>query len=155
MKRLLASVILASVVFAAVPAGARTGIGIIAGEPTGLSLKTWLDDRHAVDVALGWSFSGNTNLHAHADYLWHDFGLLRPSGMPGQVPVYYGVGARFKLHDDDRDDDRLGVRIPLGVSWVAAEAPLDVFLELAPVLDLVPSTDLDLDAAIGVRFWFR
>jgi hypothetical protein len=47
------------------------------------------------------------------------------------------------------------VRIPLGLSWVAAKAPLDVFLELAPVLDLAPGTDLDLDAAIGVRFWLR
>jgi hypothetical protein len=164
--RLPACVVLAAAVAALVfaPALARAGslgLGVIAGEPTGISLKTWLDGRHAVDAALGWSFAGDTSLHLHADYLWHDFGLLRPTGVKGRLPLYYGLGARLKVHADDdghhgnEDDTVLGVRFPVGVAWVPPSAPLDVFLEIAPVLDLLPGTDLNLNAAIGVRYWFR
>jgi hypothetical protein len=164
MKRLFAAAVVASLVLAvaAVPARAGSvGLGVIAGEPTGVSLKTWLDGRHAMDAALGWSFAAHATLHLHADYLWHDFGLLRPSGVQGRVPVYYGIGGRITLRDDDNGpdghdhDDLLGVRFPLGIAWIAATAPVDVFVELAPVLDLVPGTDLSLNAAIGVRYWFR
>jgi hypothetical protein len=158
MKKLFVSAALASALLAAAPppsTAAGTGIGVIAGEPTGLSLKTWLDGTHAIDVALGWSFSGDANVHVHADYLWHDFGLLRPSGLSGRLPVYFGIGGRFELRDSDHGDDRLGLRFPIGLAWIPQSAPLDVFVELAPVLDLVPGTDLRLNGAIGLRYWFR
>jgi hypothetical protein len=32
---------------------------------------------------------------------------------------------------------------------------LDVFLEVVPVVDLLPDTAAGLNAALGVRFWFR
>jgi hypothetical protein len=151
---------------ALIPAAARAGalgLGVIAGEPTGVSLKYWLDGRHAVDAGVGWSFSENESLHLHADYLWHDFGLLRPGDVKGRLPVYYGVGARLKMQDDgdgdghgsNEDDALFGARFPLGIAWISSSAPVDVFLEIAPVLDLLPGTDLSFNAAIGVRYWFR
>jgi hypothetical protein len=33
------------------------GLGLILGEPTGLSLKYWFDEERAVDGALAWSLS--------------------------------------------------------------------------------------------------
>jgi hypothetical protein len=167
VKKLVLSALVAALALAAVPAPARAanfGLGVIAGEPTGVSLKVWLDGNHAVDAAVGWSFSENDSLALHADYLWHNFELLRSGDVPGRLPVYFGVGARFKMRDDDdgmmrrrrnRDDDLLGVRFPLGIAWIAPSAPVDVFVEIVPVLDLVPDSDLSLGAAIGARFWFR
>jgi hypothetical protein len=32
--------------------------------------------------------------------------------------------------------------------------PLDFFLEVVPTLELIPATYLDLDVALGVRYWF-
>ena len=32
------------------------GLGIILGEPTGVSLKSWVGRREALDVAVAWSF---------------------------------------------------------------------------------------------------
>jgi hypothetical protein len=165
MKRrflVLGILIAAALIPTAASAGAL-GLGVIAGEPTGVSLKYWLDGRHAVDAGIGWSFSENESLHFHADYLWHDFGLLRPGDVKGRTPVYYGVGARLKMQDDgdghghgDNEDDALfGARFPLGIAWISSSAPIDVFLEIAPVLDLLPGTDLSFNGAIGVRYWFR
>jgi len=39
----------------------RLGVGVIVGEPTGASVKYWLNDTLAVDGAAGWS------LHDHTD----------------------------------------------------------------------------------------
>lgn len=161
MKHWFFSCTIAAMLALAAAPGAHagtTGVGVIAGEPTGISFKTWVDEVHAIDAAAGWSLSGNTSLRLHADYLWHDFGLLRPGPPEGRLPLYFGIGARARLgEENDRhdSDDHLGVRFPLGIAWIAPAAPIDVFVEIVPVLDLLPGTELDIDAAIGVRFWFR
>ena len=157
--------IVATLALALAPPAARAGsfgLGVIAGEPTGVSLKFWLDGRHAVDAGIGWSFSENESFHIHGDYLWHNFGLLSQSQIQGRLPVYFGVGARLKMQDGNgghhgsNDDDALfGVRFPLGIAWIAPSAPIDVFVEIAPILDLLPGTDLSFNAAIGARYWFR
>ena len=48
----------------------------------------------------------------------------------------------------------LGVRFPVGIAYLFDGAPVDVFLEVVPTLNLIPDTDVDLDAAIGARYWF-
>jgi hypothetical protein len=162
--RFFVSTIVVSFTLALAPPAAHAGnfgLGVIAGEPTGVSFKLWLDGRHAVDAGIGWSISENASLHIHGDYLWHHFGLLSQSQVRGRLPVYYGVGARLKMQAEDgghhgsNDDDALfGVRFPLGIAWIAPSAPIDVFVEIAPILDLFPGTDLSFNAATGVRYWF-
>ena len=136
------------------------GVGVMVGEPTGLSLKKWIRDDRALDAGIAWSFSGSDSLHLHADYLVHRFDLLSGPAAKGRMPLYFGLGARVKLHGDDngkgRDDGdaRVGVRAPLGITYLFDDAPFDLFVEVVPVLDLVPDTDVDLNAAIGARFYF-
>ena len=55
--------------------GGPFGAGIIVGEPTGLSLKYFLDRRHAFDVAIDYSLYDSA-LYVHADYLLHFSGWL-------------------------------------------------------------------------------
>jgi len=144
---------------AAASASARTeqpfGLGVIVGEPTGLSLKYWLDDELAIDGAAAWSFSENDSFQLHGDYLIHNYELLGAD----ELPCYYGLGARIKLKDSDgrgrnEDDTIFGIRFPLGITYLFDEAPLDLFVELVPVLDLAPDADVDINAAIGLRFYF-
>ena len=130
------------------------GIGIIIGEPTGLSLKYWLDEERAVDGAAAWSYSENDSFQLHGDYLIHNYELLE-----ADLPVYYGIGARLKFKDNDgrgrnRNDAIFGIRIPVGITYLFDDAPFDVFFELVPVLDLAPDVELDLNAAIGLRYYF-
>jgi hypothetical protein len=138
----------------------QTAVGVIVGEPTGVSFKHWLDDRSAIDAALGWSFESRTSVHLHADWLWHDFSIFSPDR--GELPLYYGVGLRFKGGRDDnrpgrgdRGKDRFGVRVPVGVAYHLDNRPLEFFAEIVPILDLAPSTKLNLNAAIGARWYFR
>ena len=134
------------------------GLGIVAGEPTGVSLKSWQGRTTALDAALAWSFAGNDFVQIHGDYLSHNFSLLKVE--EGQLPFYYGIGGRLKLIDlddnknDRNDKTRIGVRLPLGLAYLFEKVTLDLFVEVVPVLDLVPETEFDLNAAIGVRYFF-
>ena len=131
------------------------GVGVIAGEPTGLSVKKWLDGRSAVDGALAWSFVDGTSFQIHADYLRHSSDFTEE--FHGQLPFYYGLGARIRFKGDDKgnDDARIGARIPLGLTYMFQKEPIDLFMEVVPVLDVAPETDMKLNAAIGIRYYFK
>lgn len=127
------------------------GLGVIIGEPTGISFKGWLGSKSAVDAAVAWSFEKNAKFHVHADYLLHTFNLIPVE--KGRLPMYYGIGGRFTIREDDHDD-LIGIRFPIGLEYLFDELPLDLFLELVPVLDLAPKTDVDFNGAIGIRYMF-
>ncbi len=135
------------------------GIGVIVGEPTGISLKKWTSANTAIDGAVAWAFDRNASVQLHGDFLIHNFNLLKTD--VGRLPVYYGVGGRVKFDDErrrGRDTEhhtRVGVRVPLGMAYLFDSAPVDVFLEIVPILDLAPSTDFGLNAAIGARYFFK
>lgn len=79
--------------------------------------------------------------------------------MNGRLPAYFGVEARAKFDEDsgeqDHDDTVLGVRPPLGMAYHPSGSRLDFFVEIVPALDVAPDTDFELDAGIGMRFYFR
>ncbi|MBU0519026.1 hypothetical protein KKA00_04805 [bacterium] len=124
------------------------GLGIIVGEPTGISGKLWTGQTVAFAAGAAWSFEGES-LHLHLDYLLHNFDVI-PVGV-GQLPVYFGIGGRVNLQDDDT---KIGVRIPVGLNYHFEEAPVDLFLELVPIMDMIPDTDFFLNGGLGLRFFF-
>lgn len=126
------------------------GIGIILGEPTGISFKNWLSPSTAIDGAAAWSFEGHDALHLHADYLFHSDKLANDFE-GGKLLLYYGIGARLKL----QNNSRLGIRIPFGVEYLLNASPLDFFLELVPIMDLAPETELQFNGGFGVRLFFK
>lgn len=128
----------------------RVGLGIIVGEPTGVSLKIGRTGRNAIDFGFAWSLQDDNDLHIHGDWLYHDFDLI--SVERGSLPLYFGIGGRVKFREN-RDDD-IGVRFPVGLSYIFESSPFDVFLEVVPVLDLAPDTEFDFNAALGGRFFF-
>ncbi|HEV8538494.1 MAG TPA: hypothetical protein VGR15_06160 [Bacteroidota bacterium] len=145
----------AVLILLAFPASARcqgsgVGLGIIIGEPTGFSFKGWLDSRSAIDIGLAWSFVREGSFHIHADYLYHSFHVFETTE---NVPLYFGVGGRIKTGRDT--DARVGVRGVIGIGYLFKDAPVDLFLEVAPIIDLTPSTDLQVNAGFGARFFFR
>ncbi|MDX1673104.1 MAG: hypothetical protein R3211_12240 [Balneolaceae bacterium] len=126
----------------------KFGFGLMVGEPTGLSVKLWDNNRNAFDGGLAWTFAGDDALSVHADYLWHNYTLF-DEVEKGLLPVYFGVGGRLVFSNDSR----LGVRVPVGINYIPQDAPLDLFFELAPIVDLVPNAEADFSAAAGVRVY--
>lgn len=126
------------------------GLGIMVGEPTGINGKMWTSPENAIVGGAAWSFSENGEFALHGDYLWHKFTLLNVE--KGKLPLYFGVGARMQMRDNA--DDRFGVRIPVGLDYLFADAPVDIFIEFVPILDLTPDTEMRLNAALGARFFF-
>lgn len=149
MKRLVGLTILfGALCFAA----GGLGLGVMAGDPNGLSAKLWTGERTAIDAAAAWSYwgYGGAALHVHADLLFHQFEWLKvPSG---ELPVYIGVGGRVKLVPDKM---RLGVRVPFGIEYIFEEIPVGLFLEAAPGMDIVPETRFFSNGAVGARYYFR
>src|SRR5688572_13561434 len=75
--------------------GARVfGLGVILGDPTGLSAKLYLNGTNALDFALAFDTYGpydrGADGHFHVTYLWHPSVLASGSGV--EVPWHVGVG---------------------------------------------------------------
>ena len=126
------------------------GAGIILGEPSGLSLKGWLTQKTAIDFGLAWSFVDKVSLHIHGDYLIHSYNVFETKE---NIPLYYGIGGRIKTVADK--DARIGLRLVGGIGYIFKDATFDLFLEVAPVLDLVPKTEASVNAGIGARYFFK
>lgn len=124
------------------------GLGVILGEPTGISFKQWIERNEAIDGAFAWSFEDESALHVHFDLLFHGSNLAKRE-MSKLLP-YYGIGGRVKFEDDSK----AGIRVPLGLAYVPSHTPIDIFFEIVPLLDLAPSTEFALNAALGVRYFF-
>jgi hypothetical protein len=137
------------------------GIGIILGEPTGLSAKLWTSENNALDFGLGFSeggdrisykgsYDGGSRIHFHMDYLWHSFNAISSTE---RFPLYYGIGARFNTGGGYNGS--LGIRGVFGIAWFPHSTPIDVFLELVPVLQLTSNVGFGIDAGLGIRYFIN
>ena len=124
------------------------GLGVILGEPTGFSGKYFLNETFAIDGALAWSFSDDSALVMHADYLFNNFSMFNPS--KGALGLYFGLGGQLEF----ATDTTMGLRIPIGLSYIVGGMPMDIFAEFVPIMDIVPSTDFRPTAAFGIRYFF-
>jgi hypothetical protein len=146
------------------------GLGLMLGSPSGLSGKYFVGRSTALDFGLGviGCCRGRDGLHVHADFLWHPKTLVRTE--PFYLPFYIGVGGRFFDYDWEHGDHEhggtaIGVRGPIGIAFDFNNVPLDIFIELVPVLDFVSHDDndgfhdnhvyFDVDGAVGIRYWFQ
>jgi len=137
------------------------GMGLILGEPTGLSAKLWTSKDNAFDFGLGVSLGGDRikykgdynrtgRIHFHMDYLWHSFNAISSTE---RFPLYYGIGGRF--NSGAGYEGSIGVRGVFGIAWFPHSTPIDVFLELVPVFQVTPLTGLGIDAGLGIRYFFE
>lgn len=154
MKKLLilfVFVILTSCIF---PQYSGYGLGLRIGEPTGFTGKFWINDRNALSFNLGFALvTSHEQLNLSADYLYHNYDLIDIPENRNSVPFFYGFGVRIITRQSR--ETMFGARGVAGVAWYLKNVPVDIFIELAPVFNLFPSTALDLDAGIGARYYFH
>lgn len=136
--------------------------GMIGNTSTGANAKLWFGEDVAMQFSGGAGPLGN-NIRFQLDllYVFH-----RVDGEENKyaMPFYVGVGGQASMYfkhpwPDDRTD--VGVRVPLGMSIVVPDNPVEVFFEVAPDVAMYHD-DFDdedhvvffIDGAIGVRYYF-
>lgn len=97
----------------------------------------------------GYYGDGMRNLHIHADYLFHNFNIIRTSE---RFPLYAGPGVALNWWRYEFLE--VGVRGDFGVAWLPRRAPMDVYLEVAPVVYLIPYPNFNVDLGLGTRYYF-
>jgi len=138
------------------------GIGVILGEPTGLSMIVRNQGAMATSAAMAWSVP-ESKLQLHGDLQFKMVNIHDPNAPSMSFPLHTGIGLRLRLAGNPGADNftgpadlpvQIGVRMPLGLSLLPDDYPLDAFIEIVPVIGIFPATNFDLDAAIGFRAFF-
>jgi len=142
-------IILSAEVFTFAEEKPQFGIGIIVGEPTGLTLKY----RNFPVVGLAWSFENY--FHIHCDYWIYSGELKKP------LNWYVGGGVKMMIYtehgrkgSEDHSEVGFGLRVPFGLQFFIIADKLELFVEVAPGIQLWNKTAFDIDGGLGVRYYF-
>jgi hypothetical protein len=126
------------------------GVGVLIGNPVGVSGKYWLEGGHAVDAGAGLAWGSHSNMSVHSDYLLqNDAAFYYNDTIP--LDLYYGLGGRMAF----ADEIELGLRIPVGLVHRFENDSSDMFAEVAPIVDFVGRTGIELNFGFGARYYFR
>jgi len=140
--------IISSASFAVAAQPKKISVGVILGQPTGLSAKLWLDQTSAIDIAAAWNFLPSGSLYVQADYLYHIYHLFGVT--KGKLPLYFGVGGSVAL----QPTPTIGLRVPVGLEYLFPDAPIDLFLEVGFGVSLFPATQFQGTGGVGIRYTF-
>jgi hypothetical protein len=148
------------------PMGKSFGVGFSVGDPTAISFRIWTSRANSWDAAIGASYLGNP--HIHGDYLWH----FNDAFNSRIVSLYAGVGAALGFGDrrdgwvliryrkgkdywyySDRDELVVAAKGTFGLNIIPRNTPLDIFLEVNPIIGISPGFGFDIMPSLGIRFY--
>ncbi len=143
------SISITKISFASNNSKSGIAIGIIVGEPTGITFKY----NNFPILGIAWSFENHFQINC--DYWLKEFQFLGPFNW------FIGIGGKFLVFSETSDkkekqnskDYSLGFRIPIGLQHFIF-GNLELFAEIVPGMLLIPSTDFDIDLGIGARYHF-
>jgi len=141
------------------------GLGLEFGAPFGLTGKYFLSSNRALQFGVGtlYRWRDRDGLNVYLDYLFHPVSLVSTPSF--ELPLYFGFGGRVWDVDDYSRDERyrdtfgIGLRVPVGIAFDFTNVPLDIFIQLAFVLDFYTGDyyrDVygDVNGSVGIRYWF-
>jgi hypothetical protein len=124
------------------------GLGLIAGQPTGITGAFDLSDHTAIDAALGLAIFDGRDFYLHVEFLYTLPTLVNGSDV--DLSAYLGIGGWFVA----AGDAVIGARAPFGLSLDFDNAPIQIFAELSVLLAIAPGTDGAIRGAAGFRYYF-
>ena len=133
----------------------QLGVGVVIGTTTGFTFKYIRDPKIAYDGTLGWG--DGDNFRMNGDVLWQKPRLFQVNRE--WFDGYYGLGGRAidrgnYSSNSNNNGLELGPRAVGGVRYMFHDPRVEVFGELAVVMDIIPATDADLEVGIGGRYYF-
>jgi len=138
------------------------GLGIIIGSPTGFTGKYIITQKSAIAVHIGWSLGDNPQLHITGDYQflfptvlrWTDDMTEEQREIRNLTP-YVGIGGRFRFKENEPEHEtELNFGLRLGGGAEIKFSRFGIFLEIYPVINVLPATDFDLEGGLGARIYF-
>lgn len=134
-------------------AGGAFGLGIAIGSPAGVSGRLALGGLAAAQFSVGAALGRPGTLGATADYTLI-FQPFAPSIDDYSVPLYLGVGFKAEV-DTLSERSFVGPRVVCGATVIAAELPVELYLEVAPTFYFLESLSWAVDGQIGLRYYFQ
>jgi hypothetical protein len=131
------------------------GVGIVLGTPTGFSGTLHMSEKAVVAIHAGWSLMENQRFHTTCTYQFMFPDAIRNAQGVAEKNLipYLGIGGRLLFKDEAEETKvHLGVRIGGGIEYYVER--FGFFLELFPVIDIVPKTEMDWEGGLGARFYF-
>jgi hypothetical protein len=127
------------------------GVGILIGDTNALVLKSWLNKEDAMQYDLGFNVYGGY-IGFGAAYLIHNFDIIQVEN--NKVPLYFGIKGYAALSGGSL---YAGIEVPLGFDWIFKKAPVDIFVELDPGLQVISPNGMGpaYGGGVGVRYWFK
>jgi len=126
-------------------------LNVAISEPTDPGTNLWRSEAIAVDEGVIGPFADTQHSQIHSDTLFPGLDSVRVSQSP--PPFRVGVSRRFKFAE--YGDERPSVSAPVGASYLWGQQGLEFFAEFGPILDVKPTTALEWNGGIGIRFNFR
>lgn len=127
----------------------RLGLGLMVGEPSGISFAYHLTSGNKLAGSVGWSFDGEDQFNVTLD---NTFAVQEDVFNTERLDWYLGLGGRFKMRDENKD--LWGVRFPIGLAYRLEGERAEFFAEGVPIFDVLPSSDFGFNASLGFRFYF-
>lgn len=145
------------------PIGKVFGFGFSIGEPTAVTVKFRTGRSTAMDISAGKSALGYPSFRI--DYIWQFTNLISSPSWSGYTGIGLAVGFDKKgeyfvlrKHADSSHwfmtKDPVGAgRLMLGIDYLPRSAPIELFAEINPLIAFYPKTAIDIEGAIGIRFY--
>jgi len=141
------------------------GLGLELGAPFGITGKYFLSQDRALQFGVGtlYHWRDRDGLNVYLDYLFHPLSLV--SNPSFELPLYFGFGGRvwdvddYSRNERYRDTFGIGLRVPVGIAFDFTNVPIDIFIQLAFVLDFYTGDYYrtvygDVNGSAGIRYWF-
>ncbi|HNY37271.1 MAG TPA: hypothetical protein PKI73_04720 [Petrotogaceae bacterium] len=142
-KRLFVLVAVLSLLFCV--GFSKMGAGLYLGNPFGLYGRYFLNSSSFVDARI--SYSGSLALTA--DYLLYEPSLVKFEKFV--FPLHYGAGATVGVFGSSV---LLGANFPVGLNYAFMDGKLDVALEAALGITVVPYFNFGVNGGVSVVYYF-
>ncbi|MDI3526616.1 MAG: hypothetical protein PWR03_799 [Tenuifilum sp.] len=134
----------------------KTGIGLRGGYPSGVTFKHFFAQKTAVEgiLSFGWGGIGVTGLYQLHNSIPDAAGLR----------WYYGAGAHFATANPDKNNPFegtsgskvfLGADGVVGLEYTFNEAPINLSLDVMPILNIIESPGIWFNAGFSIRYTFK
>lgn len=127
----------------------KFGIGGIIGDPDGITAKGWLSGSTAIAGAVSFDLGNDyTWFLIQADFLKQNTVATWEEAF---LQTHFGGGLRVVSGDFS---EYIALRAPIGVDVQAIDAPVEVFMEVVPTIDVDPEFFFYFTGAMGFRYYF-